>query len=175
MQKALEILREDLGTIRAGRANAALIENIRMKVYGGSQELSLKELATISVSPPQAITVTPFDVSIIEEIERGLLQANLGLSVAQDGEIIRVKLPALTEERRQEFIKLAKTKSEGVRVMIRQIRHEVINNVRRWLAEKEIAEDEKFRLEKEIQKITDEVMEEVEGVLKRKIGELETV
>jgi ribosome recycling factor len=175
MTKAITILTQDLGTIRAGRANPSLVDHVRIKVYGGSQELSVAELATIATSDATTMTVTPFDISIVDELERGLQQANLGLSISQDGETIRIVVPPMTEERRQEFTKLAKTKTEGVRIMIRQIRQDAVNDIRKLYQAKEIGEDEKFRLEKEIQKKTDECMEEAESLLDAKTKELNSM
>lgn len=175
MDKALQILSQDLGTIRAGRATSALVEHIKIKAYGGSTELTIAELATISSSDPKTLVITPFDNSTIEEIEKGLQLANLGLTVARDGEIIRVIIPSLTSERREEFVKLAKTKTEGVRVMVRQIRQEAMNKVRDQLAAKTIGEDVKFRHEKEIQKETDEKIERVDEILENKVKELTTI
>src|SRR3989344_7384865 len=130
MAQAIAILKEDLGTIRAGRAHPQLVEHLKIKAYGGSQELTLAEMATISASDPKTIVITPFDQSVAEEIERGIAQANLGVTVIRDGAIIRVIIPPMTEERRDEFIKLAKTKTEGIHVMIRQARQEVMNQVK---------------------------------------------
>lgn len=175
MAKAIQILNQDLGTIRAGRANPSLIDSVRVKAYGGTQDLTVAELATIATVDATTMSVTPFDPSIIDELDRGLQQANLGLTIAQDGQFIRVVVPQMTEERRQEFVKLARTKAEGVRIMIRQIRQDAINEVRHSAQQKEIGEDEKFRLEKEIQKITDEHMEKVESLVSAKVHELETV
>ena len=175
MEKALAILSQDLGTIRAGRSNPQLVENVRVKVYGGTQELAIFELATITSSGPQTLILTPFDVAIATEIEKGLMQANLGLSISNEGELIRIKLPPLTEERRNEFVKLAKTKTEGVRIMVRQIRHEGISNIRRRFDAKEIGEDVKFRLEKDVQKITDGIMEKIDQLLESKVAELTNV
>lgn len=175
MTQAISILREDLGTIRAGRASGSLIEHVRIKAYGGTTELSLAELATISSSDAKTMVVSPFDQSIISEIERGLNQANLGLTVSQDGQIIRVVVPPMTEERRQEFTKLAKTKTEGVHVMIRQARQEAMNQIKNMEQQNEISEDEKFRFEKEIQKLTDDKTKEADGLLEKKVTELTTL
>ncbi|MBI4129807.1 ribosome recycling factor [Candidatus Roizmanbacteria bacterium] len=175
MEKAIMILRQDLGTIRAGRANAAIVEHVRVKVYGGSQELSVAELATISGSDAKTLIISPFDASIIDELERGLQQANLGVTVVQDGQMIRVTIPALTSERRDEFVKLSKTKTEGIRIMIRQIRQEGMKKVQDQFQAKTIAEDEKFRLEKEIQKLTDEFINQTDEALEKKIQELQTI
>src|SRR3989344_2594421 len=97
MDKAVQILLQDLGSIRAGRASAALVEHVRIKAYGGTTELSVAELATIAASDSKTLVITPFDNSVIDELERGLSQANLGLTVAQDGEHVRVVVPPLTQ------------------------------------------------------------------------------
>lgn len=175
MDKALQVLSQDLGTIRAGRASAALVEHTRVKVYGGSTELSIAEVASIGISDPKTLIVTPFDVSITDEIEKGLNQANLGVTVVRDGDVIRLIVPPLTQERREEFVKLAKTKTEGVRIMIRQIRQEGVNKIRDQAANKTITEDQKFALEKEIQKETDGKIEKADELLGSKVTELTTV
>jgi ribosome recycling factor len=175
MDKALQILSQDLGTIRAGRATPALIEHTRVKVYGGSTELSIAELASITASDPKTLIVTPFDVSIADEIERGLNQANLGVTVSRDGEIIRLVVPPLTQERREEFVKLARTKTEGVRIMIRQIRQEAVNTVRNDFSAKTITEDQKYKMEKDIQKETDDKIVRADELLENKVQELTTV
>ena len=175
MDQAIRILHTDLSSIRAGRVSTAVVENIKIKVYGGTQELTLSQLGTISITDAQTLTFTPFDISIVSEIERGLLKENRSFGVHVDGEVIRIKLPPLTEERRNEFVKLAKTKTEGVKVMVRQARHEAINHVRGKFGLKEIGEDVKFRMEKDIQKITDQKIEDIDQVLEGKVEELETV
>lgn len=175
MDKALEVLVDELGTIRAGRANPALIEQLKIRVYGGSQQLSVAELGTITVADAKTMVITPFDPAIIDEFERGLLEANVGMSVVQDGEIIRLKLPDLTAERREEFIKLCKTKTEGIRVMIRQVRAEAMAEIKKRFDSKEIGEDEKFRFEKEIQKLTDQTTETANNRLESKTKELQTI
>src|SRR3972149_4828423 len=122
MQKALEIIRGDLGSIHTGRATPVLVENVVVSVYGGTQKLKIMELGTIATSDSRTLVITPFDPSIIEEMQKGLLEANIGLTPVLEGEIIRISIPSLSEERRQEYIKLAKTKLENGRIMIRQIR-----------------------------------------------------
>lgn len=173
--KAVDILKQELATIRTGRASAGLIDHVRIKAYGGSQDLTVAEMATIASSDATTLVVTPFDPSVIDELDRGLRQANLGVSISQDGEKIRVTVPPMTEERRQEFIKLARTKTEGIRIMVRQIRQDILNTVRDMFQKKEIAEDEKFRLEKEVQTIVESQSDVIERVLQEKITELETI
>jgi len=175
MDQSVAILMEDLSTIRAGKAHPQLIEHLRIRVYGGTTELSLAELATITNADAKTLVITPFDQSIGNEIEKGLQQANLGFTIARDGGIIRVITPPMTQERREEFIKLARTKTEGVNVMIRQARQEAMINIRGQEQKGDLSEDEKFRLEKDIQRITDDHTKQAEEILERKISELTTV
>jgi len=172
MQKALHFLREDLATIRTGRATPALIENVVITAYEGTQHLKVKEMATITTEGPRMIIVSPFDPSVTKDIERGIISANLGLMAAVDGNIIRITIPTLTAERRQEYIKLADRKVEGGRVMVRQVRHEIMNELKRKFESKEISQDDKDRLSKQIQTITDEMMTEIEVLRSQKEKDL---
>lgn len=158
MQKVLEVLRNDIATVRTGRATPALVENVVVSVYGGTQRLKIMELGTIGASDPQTLIVTPFDSSITAEIQKGILEANIGLTPSADGNIIRITIPQLSEERRVELIKLMKQKLENGRIMIRQVRQDARNAVRKQHIDKEISEEETYRIEKEIQKVTDEIM-----------------
>lgn len=172
MQKALEVLRGDLATVRTGRATPALLEHIVIPCYGGSQRLKIMELSTIAAQDPQSLTVTPFDPSIIEEIQKGILSSQLGLNPIIDAGVIRVNIPPLTEERRQEMVKLVKQKVEGGRIMIRQIRHEEMTQLKRQFEAEEISEDEKIHKEKALQELTDQMMKEIEILGEEKEKEL---
>ncbi len=172
MQKALEIIRADLGSIRTGRATPALIENVVVTVYGGTQKLKIMELGTIAASDSKNIVITPFDPSIIEEINKGIQTANVGLTPVLDGEVIRISIPPLSEERRQEYIKLAKQKLETGRVMIRQIRHEIMSEIKRSFEAKEISEDDRRRQEEELQELTDRMVAEIDELGRKKEEEL---
>ncbi|MFH0864490.1 MAG: ribosome recycling factor [Candidatus Gottesmanbacteria bacterium] len=172
MQKALEIIRADLGTIRTGRATPALVENVIVSVYGGTQKLKIIELATINTTDSRTIVITPFDQSIIEEINKGLQIANIGLTPILDGDVIRISIPSLTEERRQEYIKLAKQKLEAGRIMIRQIRHELMNDLKRGFEADEISEDDRRRCENDLQDLTDKMISEIDELGRRKEEEL---
>lgn len=172
MQKALEIIRADLGTIHTGRAAPALVENIILTVYNGTQRLKLSELATIITSDPRTLVITSFDPSIIEEINKGLQVANIGLTPVLDGEVIRITIPPLSAERRQEYLKLAKQKLEAGRIMIRQIRHELMNEAKRRFEDRELGEDEVNRLENDLQDQTDKFIAEIEELGRRKEEEL---
>lgn len=172
MLKAIEVLRGDLATIRTGRAAPTLVENIIINAYGGTQRLKVLELATIAVSDPQTLALTPFDPSIIGEIQKGILEANVGLNPMVDGNIIRISIPPLSEERRRDLIKMMHQKLENGKVMIRQVRQEAMSQVKKQFSDKAISEDDLIHKEKEIQKATDEMISEIETMGKRKKEEL---
>ncbi len=169
MQKVLEVLRTDLATVRVGRAAPSLVENIVINAYGGAQKLRVLELATIGTSDSQTLLITPFDASIIGEIQKGIQEANVGLTPTIDGNVIRISIPPLSEERRVELIKLMHQKLESGRIMIRQARHEAMIEIKK---EFNSEEDEIMRLEKEIQRLTDEIVGEIEAIGKKKEEEL---
>lgn len=175
MQKAIEIVRADLQTIRTGRATPQLIENMVISVYGGSSKMKLKELATITASDIRMLVISPFDPSVVNEIVKGIQEANVGYNPQSEGKLIRISIPPLTEERRNEYLKLAKAKGEGGRIMIRQIRHDGMHQLKKMEEADEIDEDNKKRLEKRIQELTDEFVAEVDALLERKEGELLTL
>lgn len=175
MMRAIHMLQEDLATIRTGRATPALVENIVIAAYDGSQHLKVKEMATITTDGARMLLIAPFDPSVIRDIERGINSANLGFSASVDGQIIRISIPSLTAERRDEYIKLAHTKLEGGRIMVRQVRHEVMNELKKKFEAKEISEDDKKRLEKEIQTLTDEMITEIEVLREKKEAELKEI
>ncbi len=172
MQKALLVLQEDLATVRTGRATPALIENVAVSVYGGTQRLKIMELGTIGASDPQTLVITPFDSSITAEIQKGIMEANIGLTPSSDGNIIRITIPQLSEERRVELTKLMKQKLENGRIMIRQVRQDARNIVRKQHIDKEISEEQMYRFDQEIQKITDEIILAVDEMGRKKEEEL---
>ena len=172
MQKALQVIHEDLATIRTGRATPALVENVSIPAYEGTQHLKVKEMATISTDGARMIIIAPFDPTILRDIEKGINSANLGYTAAPDGNILRISIPPLTSERRDEYIKLAHVKIEGGRVMVRQIRHDMMSDIKRQFEAKELSEDEKKRLEKDVQMVTDEMMAEIDVLKKKKEDEL---
>ncbi len=172
IEKVLEVLRTDLGTIRSSRATPALVENLVIPVYGGSTKMRVVELATIASSDAQTLVLTPFDQSIINEIQKGIQDASTGLTPVVDGQIVRITMPQLSEERRQELIKLMKHKLENGRIMVRQVRHEEMSEIKKLVDAKEISEDDQHRLEKEVQKAVDEATEMIEHYGKQKEEEL---
>lgn len=172
MQNALFVLQEDLATVRTGRAMPSLVENVVVSVYEGTQRLKIKELATIAASDPQTLVLQPFDPSIAGEIQKGIMEANIGLTPSSDGNIIRIAIPALSEERRRDLIKLMKQKLENGRIMIRQIRQDARNIARKKHIDKEISEEQMYRYDQEIQKITDEIIVAVDEMGRKKEEEL---
>ena len=158
--------------MRTGRAAPSLIEGIVINAYGGTQKLRLMELATIAASDPQTLVITPFDQSIIGEIQKGIQEANVGLSPVIDGELVRITIPHLSEERRQELIHLMRQKLENGKIMVRQVRHEAMAEIKKQKAQKIISEDEVSRLEKEVQKVTDEMITDIDLVGEKKEEEL---
>jgi ribosome recycling factor len=172
MKKAIEVTSGDLATIRSGRATPALVENIMIMAYGGSQKLRVMEMATITTMDAKTIVIAPYDPSTIAEIEKGIGTANSGLVPVVDGEIIRITIPPLSQERRLEYLKLAKAKLESGKVMVRQIRQEAMKDLRKSTDEKEISEDQQKFGEKQVQEMTDEMIADIEGMGERKETEL---
>jgi ribosome recycling factor len=172
MQSVIDLVSSDIGAIRTGRATSALIQGLEVSVYGGQQKLKVQELATISVPDPQMIVIDPWDKSIIGEIRQGILQANIGMNPSLDGELIRIKLPPLTSEDREQYVKLLSTKLENGRIMIRQIRADIMHEIKKRFEAKEISEDDKFAQEKLLQEITDEFVEKIDEMGEAKRAEL---
>lgn len=172
MDKTLEIIRGEISTIRTGRAQPAIVENIVCAVYGGTQHLKVVELGNISAPTPGTIVIAPWDASIIGEIRQGIQNANVGLTPIIDNDVIRIQIPSLSEERRMEYVKLLHKHLENGKIMIRQIRHDKMADIKREFDEKLIGEDENFRLEQELQKITDQYVEQIDELGEKKEAEL---
>lgn len=174
MTRALEILADELATVRAGRATPALVEKILIEAY--ETRMPLVELATISAPEPSQLVITPFDQTIIKNIQLAISQdKGLKLSPIIDEQIIRVQIPPLTAERREEFVKQLGQKLEAGRLTIRQIRQGKRTELKRAFEQEEISEDEKFKIEQDLQELTDEFMEKIETMGKQKEAELRTV
>ena len=169
IEKILDVLKGDLGTIRTGRATPSLVENIIINAYAGTAKLKVMELATIGSTDAKTLIITPFDPSIINEIKNGIEAAHAGFTPIADGPLIRISIPPLSQERREELIKAMKHKLENGKVMVRQARHESMENIKK---EFEGREDDIKRLEKEVQKIIDETIETIDGYGTQKEQEL---
>lgn len=170
IQNALDHLKMELSGIRAGRANPSLVENIPVDAYGS--KMKLVELGTIAAPQPTLLTIQVWDASLVEGVVKAIQEANLGLNPSNDGQMIRLALPPLTEERRQEFVKLTHTKLEGAKVEIRQIRQDARQEWMRLKDSNEISEDEFFRREKILQELVDKKIAEADESAKVKETEL---
>lgn len=170
MQKAVEALQEDLRTVRTGRASPALIERLPVEYYG--VPTPLQQLATISAPEPRLLTIRPFSPSDIGAIEKAILKSDLGLTPSNDGKLIRLVIPRLTEERRRDLVKLVARRVEEGRVAIRNIRRDSINDLREFEKEKMISEDELHRGIEEMQELTDRYIERIDEVGKAKEAEI---
>jgi ribosome recycling factor len=168
MVKAIEAIRQDLSTVRTGRAGSQLLENLLVEAYG--TKMRLVELASIAAPDHQTLIVTPFDQNNNVPILKAIEEAQMGLTPSINENVIRVVIPPLSQERREELVKLIRTKLEGGRVMVRQIRHKHMDA----LKEADADEDTKKRLEKELQKLTDETMAEIDLLGEQKEKELLT-
>ena len=164
--RVADVVHQDLATIRTGKATPALVENLVVEVYGS--KMKLLELATIAATDPTTLVVTPFDIANVDAISSAISVANLGLSVVVEDTRLRVMVPSLSQERREEYVKLAKTKVEGGKIMVRQIRHDAMEDV----VKSELDEDSQKHLEKEIQLMTDKMVVELDFLAKLKENEL---
>ncbi len=170
MKGAIQSLEDDLAGIRTGRAHPALVEKLPIEYYGMSTPLV--QLATISVPEPRQLLIRPFDASTLKAIERAILGSDLGLTPNNDGKAIRLNLPALTEQRRRDLVKLVHNRVEEARVAARNVRRDSIKNLREFEEEKLISEDELKKGEEELQKITDRFIEEINVIGERKEKEI---
>ena len=170
MTKAVEALRRELATIRTGRAHPGLVEHLRVDYYGVPTPLN--QLATISVPDPRLLTIQPWDRQAMGAIEKAILKSDLSLTPSNDGVIIRLSIPQLTEERRRELAKVVHKKVEEGRVEVRNIRRDGHEELRRLQREKLISEDDQFRGQEKLQKLTDEYVQQVERVGEEKEAEL---
>lgn len=166
MRKCIDAFQFELSKLRTGRAHPSLLEHIKVDYYGS--ELPLSQVANISVQDARMLTVTPWEKSMVPVIEKAILQSDLGLNPATQGSVIRVPLPALTEERRRDLAKVLKTEAEKTRVSIRNVRRDANQHCKDLLKEKEISEDDEKKAAEFIQKFTDQFIAEVDQVLVHK-------
>ncbi len=170
MKSALSVLEEDLMGMRTGRASTGLVEKLNVEYYG--TDTPLYQLATISVPEPQLIAIRPFDKGSLKTIEKAILASELGLTPNNDGTIIRLNIPALTQERRMELQKLVGRRVEEARVAVRNVRRSAIDDLRDFEKEKLFSEDEGKRGQDDVQKLTDKYIHEIEEAGKRKEAEI---
>lgn len=170
MDKSVESTHGELNSIRTGRASTALLDRVQVDYYG--QKTPLQQLATINVPEPRMLTVQPFDPNSMKDIERAIQESDLGLNPSNDGKVIRLPIPQLTEERRGELVKVARQIAEEGRVAIRNVRRDVIHHLKE---ERSVGEDEERRAEEQVQKLTDEHVKKIDDLLKRKEAEITEV
>lgn len=170
MKKCLESLDSGLKKIRTGRANPVILDGVKLNYYG--TETPLKQVASIGVEDGRTLTVTPFERSMIPDVEKAIMKADLGLNPSTSGTVIRVPMPALTQETRKNMTKLARGEAEHARVSVRNVRRDANNDIKELLKEKEISEDDARRGEEEVQKLTDKYIAEVEKMLATKETDL---
>lgn len=170
MDKAVEVAKEDFATIRTGRANAAMFNKVVVDYYGAPTPL--QQLASFQVTEARTILISPFDKTAMSGIEKALRDSDLGANPSNDGNVIRVVLPALTEERRKEYVKLAKAKAEEARVSVRSVRRRAKDDLDRLAKDGDAGEDEVARAEKELEQVTRRHVDQIDTVLAAKEGEL---
>ena len=170
MKGAIRVFEEDLAAIRTGRASPTLVEKLLVEYYG--TPTPLYQLATISVPEPRLLAIRPFDPASIRNIERAILASELGLTPSNDGKLIRLNIPTLTEERRHELVRIVRNRAEEARVANRNVRRDTLNDLREFEREKAISEDDLKRSEEELQKLTDHYIEQINEICKRKEAEV---
>ncbi|SDY84192.1 ribosome recycling factor [Proteiniborus ethanoligenes] len=170
MKKTIKAFKEDLNSIRAGRANPTLLDRITIDYYG--TQTPLNQISNISAPEPRLLVIQPWDANVISQIEKSILKSDLGLNPSNDGKLIRLAIPQLTEERRKELIKVVKKNSENAKVAIRNGRREANEQIKKMQKASELTEDEQKQAEEQMQKITDKYIEEIDSILVQKEKEL---
>lgn len=170
MRKSMNFLREELATIRAGKANPKLLDKIQVSYYGTMTPLN--QIANISVPEPRSILIQPWDSSALREIEKAILTSDLGINPSNDGKMIRLVLPVLTEERRKDLLKLVKKEIESAKIAVRNIRRDTIDEIKKLEKQSEITKDDLKRAEDEMQKLTDRYINIVDDIYKEKEKEV---
>jgi ribosome recycling factor len=170
MGKSIDSTRHELATVRTGRASPHLLDRVQVEYYGTSTPL--KQLANVAATEARLLTITPYDKSAIKQIEKAILESDLGLTPSNDGNLVRLAIPELTEERRKELVKVVHGLAEDGRVAVRNIRRDCMHDLRELRKEGEVGEDEERRAEAELQKLTDGRIAEIEELLKGKEEEI---
>ncbi len=170
MDKSVETIATEFNSVRTGRASAALLDRIQIDYYG--QKTPLKQLASINVPEPRMLTIQPFDPNSVKAIEKAILESDLGLQPSNDGKLIRLPIPQLTEERRKELVKVVRHMAEEGRVAVRNVRRDVMHHLKELVDKGDVGSDDEHRAEDRVQKLTDERVHKIDDLLKRKEAEI---
>ncbi len=170
MSKCVALLKDHYRKMRTGRANTGLLDGIKVEYYGS--EVPLNQVASVNVEDSRTLVVSPWDKSAVSAVEKAILKSDLGLTPNTAGQVIRLPLPAMTEERRKELTKVARHEAENARVAVRAVRRDLMNELKEMLKEKLISEDDDRRVQEEVQKLTDRHVHEIDAVLAEKEKEL---
>jgi ribosome recycling factor len=170
MDRSIDSLKKDFSKVRTGRASVSLLDGVRVDYYGTPTPLN--QLATLSIPEPRLITIQPWDLQTLKEIEKAIQKADLGLTPSNDGKIIRVAIPPLTEDRRKELVKLVKKMTEGYRVAIRNHRRKTNDDLKVLKNDKKISEDDFFKAQEEVQKVTDDYIKKCDQLTDQKEKEI---
>jgi len=170
MEKSIDSLKNEFKKIRTGRASPSILDGIRVEYYGTTTPLN--QMASLSIPESRLITIQPWDVSVIKDIEKAILKSDLGLTPSNDGKLIRISIPPLTEERRKELVKIIYKKSEEYRVAVRNIRRDSNELLKGLKKDSDISEDDAFRAQDQVQKITDKHIKLIDDVCKEKEKEI---
>jgi ribosome recycling factor len=173
MQGAVQSLKHDLGGLRTGRASSGMLEPVQVEAYG--THMPLNQLATITVPEPRLLSVQVWDRSMVHAVEKAIVNSNLGLSPATEGQVIRLRVPELNQERRKEMVKLAHKYAENARVAVRHVRRDALEQLKKLEKDGQISEDDHTRMSGEVQKATDQVVSEVDQTVASKEKEIMTV
>jgi ribosome recycling factor len=173
MQKSIGSYETELSTLRAGKPNPGILSKIKVESYGGS--MYLNQLANIFSPDPHTLGIEPWDKNLLKTIEKTLEKANLGIMPINDGKIIKLPFPPLTEDRRKDLIKMIQRFAEDTKVAIRNIRRDIVDKIKKLEKDKKISEDEMFRSEEDIQKVTDNFIAKVDEALKKKEREIKEI
>lgn len=173
MQKSLEALKVDLAKVRTGRAHAGLLDHVMVEYYGSM--VAVNQVANVNLGDARTINVQPYEKNMIAKVEKAIRDSDLGLNPATNGDVIRVPMPMLTEERRRDLTKLVRTEGEGAKVAIRNVRRDANDALKKMVKDKEISEDDEHRAQDDIQRATDKAVAEVDKMLQVKEADLMAV
>ena len=170
MDKSIKVFQKNLASIRAGVANASILDGVQVEYYGAPTPLN--QMAGITIPEPRVLMITPYDVNSLDDIEHALLASNLGITPANDGKVIRLVIPQLTGETRQEIAKEVGKEAEDAKIAVRNVRRDAMNALKRQLKDDEITEDEQRNLEKQVQEVTDKATKEIDKLADEKRKEI---